>query len=108
MKEGRTIDREADLGSEFRAVANVVHQRGARNIEPDARHGVFEKQAIFGLLDGFEPGANHLDVIFFENAGIGKIDSEIEGCLAAHRRQQGKFAFAMAVDIGHPLATRGE
>ena len=46
--------READLGGKFRAVANIVHQRGAWNIKPNARHGIFEEQAIFRFLDGLE------------------------------------------------------
>ena len=92
------------LAANSAAVANVVYQRGARNIEADTRHGVFEEEAIFRFLDGFEAGADHFDVIFFENAGIGKIDGEIEGCLSTYRRQQGEFARAMAVAIGHPLA----
>ena len=95
---------KADLGCEFRAVANIVHQRGARHIQPDARHGVFEQQPVFRFLDGFEPGANHFHVVFLENAGIGQIDGKIQRRLPSYCRQQGEFAGAAAVGIGHPLA----
>ena len=89
---GADEDREADLAGEVEAVAQVVDQRGLRNFEADADHRVFEEQAVFGLLDGFKLGADELDVVAIENAGVGQIDGEVERRLAADGRQQGEFA----------------
>ena len=91
---GADEHREAELAGEVEAVAQVVDQRRFRNFEADAEHRVFEEQAVFGLLDGLELGADQLDVVAVENAGVGKIDGEIEGGLAADGGQQREFAGA--------------
>ena len=95
---------KADLGCEIGTVTNIVYQRGARNIEADTRHGVLEEEAVFRLLDGFKAGADHFDVVFFENAGVGKIDGKVQRRLATDGRQQGKFTRAMTIAVSHPLA----
>ena len=89
---GADEDGEAELAGEVEAVAQVVDQRGARHVEADADHGVFEEEAVFGLLDGFELGADELDVVAVEDAGVGEIDGEVEGGLAADGGQEGELA----------------
>ncbi len=92
VKLGRMRTGKAELAGEVEAVAQVVDERGARNFEADADHRVFEEQTVFGLLDGFELGADQLDVVAVENAGVGQIDGEIERGLAADGRQQRELA----------------
>ena len=92
MKLGRMSTGKPSLLAEVEAVAQVVHQRGLRNFEADADHRVFEEQTVLGLLDGFELGADQLDVVAVENAGVGQIDGEIERRLAADGGQQRKLA----------------
>src|SRR5208283_3098746 len=75
--------RETELARKIKPVAQVVDESGARHLETDADHRVFEEQTVFGLLDGFKLGANQLDVIPLQNAGVGKIDGEIQCCLSA-------------------------
>ena len=84
---GTNEDGEAELGGEVEAVAQVVDERGARNVEADADHRIFEEQAVFGFLDGFKLGADQLDVVAIENAGVGKVDGEVESRLAADGRE---------------------
>ena len=92
-------NRKADLAGEVEPVAKIVDQRGLRHLESDANHRILEKQTVFGLLDGLKLRANQLYVIAIKNAGIGKIDSEIQGRLTADRRQQRKLARALACSI---------
>ena len=47
-------------------------------------------EAVFGLLDGGNVGADQLDVVFFEHAAVGKFDRKIQRGLAADRRQHGE------------------
>ena len=59
-------------------------------------HGVFEQQAVFGLLDGAELRADELHVVLFEHAAVGQLDREVQRGLSADRGQQGKYARAAA------------
>ena len=86
--------RKTDLAGEIQAVAKIVHQRRLGNIEADANHRVFEEQTVFGLLDGLELGADQLDVVAIENAGVGEIDGEIERRLSADCGEQRELAGA--------------
>ena len=89
---GADDDGEAELAGEVEAVAEVVDERGAGDVEADADHRVFEEEAVFGLLDGFELGADELDVVAVEDAGVGELDGEVEGGLAADGGQEGELA----------------
>ncbi len=53
-------------------------------------HRVFEEEAVFRLLDGRDVGADQDDVVFFQNAAVGKFDRQIERSLSAHGRQHGE------------------
>ncbi len=88
---GTDEHRETELAGVVEAVAKIVDERGTRDFEADANHRVLEEQTVFGLLDGFELGADQLDVVAVENAGVGQIDGEVEGGLAADGGQQSKF-----------------
>ena len=61
---------------------------------PMLAHGVFEKQAVFGFLDGFDLRADQFDAVFFEHAGFGEIHREIQPGLAAHGGEQRVGAFS--------------
>src|SRR6185437_4428092 len=87
-KAGPDEHGEPDFAREVEAIAQIVHQRGFRHIEPDADHRILEEQAIFRLLDGPKLGADQIHVVLVENAGVGKINGQIEGSLASHRGQQ--------------------
>ncbi len=99
VKLGRIRHRETDLAGKIQTVAKIVHQRRLRNLEPDADHRILEQQAVFGLLDRLELGADQLHVVAIENPGIGKIDGEIQGRLPADGGQQRKLARARAPSI---------
>ncbi len=100
---GTDEHRKAELAGKVEAVAQIVDQRGLRDFEADANHRVFEEQAVFGLLDGFELGADEFDVVAVEDAGVGQIDGEIEGRLAADCRQKSEFAGLRIAPQASPL-----
>ncbi len=97
VKRGADDDREADLGGEVEAVAKIVDQGGARHVEADAGHRILEEEAVFGFLDGFEFGADELDVVLVENAGVGEVNGEVERGLPADGGQHGEDAAAAFV-----------
>ena len=51
-----------------------------------------KSESVFGFLDGFELGADELDVIALENAGVSQIDGEIESGLATDGGQERELA----------------
>ena len=59
-----------------------------RRLEADLAHRLLEEQAVFGLLDGLDLRADHLDAVLVENARLGKLDGKIQRRLTAHGRQQ--------------------
>ena len=93
QSERRAHDhRKPDLGAEIQAVAQVVDQRRAWHVEPDASHGVFEQQAVFGLFDGPKLGPDQLYVVTLQHAAIGQLHRKIQRRLPTHRGQQGESA----------------
>jgi hypothetical protein len=94
---GADDDGETDFGGEVEAVAQVVDERGSRNVKADAGHRILEEEAVFGFLDGFELGADQLDVVAVEDAGVGEFDGEVERGLAADCGQEGEDAVAALV-----------
>src|ERR1700677_96292 len=87
---GANNDRKADLAGELNAVFQIIDERRFRHIEADALHGVFKKQAGFGLLNRADLRADQMHVILFEHATIGKFNGEIEGGLSPNRWQHSK------------------
>ena len=99
VNDGRRMTGKADLAANSRPSRILLTSADLRHIEADLRHRVFEEQPVFGLLDGLELGADQLHVVFFENAGVGKIDGEIQCGLSANRGQQRKLPRAVAISI---------
>ena len=58
------------------------------DVQADLPHGVLEQQAVFGLLDGIELGADQLDAVLVEHARLGQLHREVQAGLAAHGGQQ--------------------
>src|SRR5581483_9300220 len=83
---------EPELAAEFKTVFEIVYEGGAWDVEANLRHRVFEEEAVFGLLDGAELGADEDDVVLVEDAAVGEIDGEVEGSLAADGGQYGELA----------------
>ena len=65
-----------------------------RRFEADLAHRVLEQEAVFGLLDGVDFGADQFDAVFFQHAGFGQFDGEIQGGLSADGGEQGVRPFA--------------
>src|SRR5581483_4253127 len=93
QRERRADDHgETDFGRKLEAVFQIVDQRGFGDVEADAGHRVLEEEAVFGFLDGADVRADELHFVFFENAGVGEFDREVQSRLAADGGQQRKPA----------------
>ena len=97
QRERRTDDdREANLAGKVESVFQIVCQCGLRNVEADLLHRIFEEQPVFSLLDRSQLRADELNIVFFEDAGIGEFHREVERSLSTHGRKQSEAAFAAA------------
>ncbi len=70
----------------------MMTERGA--LKADRIHRLAEFLAVFRLLDHVRLGADHLDAVFFKDAGAFKIERAIERRLPAHGRQDRVGAFS--------------
>ena len=80
---------EADFFDRLAGFFQRLHRVAAREIEPDALHGLLEQLAIFGFGDHVGVGADHFDAEFFEDAVLGQVHRQVQPGLAAQRGQQG-------------------
>ncbi len=78
---------------ECEAAFDIGDELRVRRFEADLAHRVFEEEAIFGLLDGVDFGADQFNAVAIEDAGFGQFDREVERGLAADRGEQGIRAF---------------
>ena len=51
----------------FPRFGHAVGDAAARRFKADARHGVLELQAVFGLVDGLGRGADQLALVFVQH-----------------------------------------
>ena len=65
-----------------------VDELRLRRLEADLAHRIFEQQAVFGLLDGVDLGADQLHAVLLQHAGFGEFHREIQAGLAAHGGEQ--------------------
>ena len=65
-----------------------------RRLEADLAHRVFEEQAVFGLLDGVDLGADQFHAVLIEHAVLGQFHGEIQAGLAADGGEQRVGALA--------------
>ena len=77
------------------AFFHCIHGLAARHRFPDFNQQLFEKFSVFGVADGLNRCAEHADVEFIQNPGIGQFHGQVQPCLSAERRQQsvGTFFF---------------
>ena len=70
------------------ASCDVGDHGGRRNFEADFAAHVLEEQPIFGDLDRIELRADQFHAVFFENAGLGELDGEVQAGLSADGGQE--------------------
>ena len=78
----------ADAFGELQAGGDGVDQLRLRRLQADLAHRVLEQQAVFGLLDGVDLGADQLHAVLLEHAGFGQFHREIQAGLAADGGEQ--------------------
>ena len=67
---------------------DVVDELRLRRLQADLAHRVLEQQAVFGLLDGVDLGADQFDAVLVEHARFGQFHREIQAGLPAHGGEQ--------------------
>ena len=87
--KGRTDDdRVADLIGEFDSRRDIFKDIAFRYRLVDVLHGFLEEFAVFRFFNSRQVRTQELDVIFFQDAGIGQLDSHVQADLAAEGSQQ--------------------
>src|SRR5664280_844047 len=91
-RERRPQDQgESELCAELQPILQVIDERGARGFQTDLRHRIFEEQAIFRFLDGFQLRADEDDVVLVEYTAVGQFDSQVQSRLSTDGRQKRKL-----------------
>ena len=87
-ERGTDNRREADPLLFFQRLIQRMRNLRARALQAYLGHGHAEQVPIFGRIDRFARGRNHLDTVFLENALAREIERAVEAGLAAHCRQE--------------------
>ena len=88
VKLGRRMHGIADALGEFQPAVDAVDELRSRRFEADLAHRVLEQQAVFGLLDGVDLGADQLHAVLVEHAGFGQLHREVQAGLPADGGEQ--------------------
>ena len=87
---GRTDHgRKADALDHPTCLVHVVGDTGGWDVEADLEHRRLEALAVLGRGDGLGIGADQLDPVLVEDAGLNQLHRQVQRRLAAERRQQG-------------------
>ena len=70
-------------------LSHVVRYARACRTQTNARHGIFELEAVFSLVNYFGCSTNKLDLVFMQHAVAPQVQRTIECCLPAHGGQNG-------------------
>ncbi len=97
--------RVADGFGGLDALVQAFGDDALRHRLPDARHRLFKQLPVLGHPDGFGLGADHLHVMLFEEAGFLQLDGEVQGVLAAERRQDA-VGFLLEDDLPHRIGRK--
>jgi hypothetical protein len=95
-------DREADDTADGDRLVDAVREPRARHREPDLLHRGLEPRAVLRRVDRVHVGADELDAVSLQHPGVVQRDREVEGGLAAERREQRVRALALD-DAGDAL-----
>ena len=87
VNDGRMMTGKSNFSGELKPIFQIVDQRRLGNVEADLLHGIFEEEAVFGLLDGADLRADKMNVVFLQNAAVGEFNSEVQRGLSANGRQ---------------------
>src|SRR5690606_7210530 len=85
-------DREADVLLDLPCFLERVRDAGARDVEADLLHRIAELLAVLGHVDRLAGRGNQLYAVFLEDAFAIEIEGAVQRGLAAHRRQQRRWA----------------
>ena len=86
---GRTHDyRVADPIGKGHSRGNILHNGAFRDRLPQLLHGLFEKLAVLGLLNGLEGRTQKLHIVFLQHALFSQLHSQVQACLSPQGSQQ--------------------
>src|SRR5262249_4941340 len=70
-RKRRTDDyRKPKTSNNALSLTNISYDFASRRLEADLRHRLFEELAVLRHMDGLGFGADHLDVVFVEDAAL--------------------------------------
>ncbi len=87
-KGGADDGRQADKGLRVQCFFHRMNSARFRRFQAQLVHGVTELLAVFGLVDDLGLGANHFDIILFQNTRGIERQGGVKGRLTAHGREQ--------------------
>ena len=89
VKLGRSTQGKPISCSTSRASARLCTVSPAADLQADLPHRLLEFFAILGLANHVGPGADHLHAVLCQHAVLVQFHRQVQGRLAAQRRQQG-------------------
>ena len=90
----------------FPGFVHAVRNARAGRLQTNFGHGIFELQAVFGLVDGLGLGTNQLYAVFVQYAVVPQIQGAVQRRLSAHGGQDGIRAL-FGNDLLHRLPSDG-
>ncbi len=84
---GPDNQRESDLFCDCLHLRKIVGKPALGNAQADLVHGVAEKLSVFGLVDGFNGGADQFHVVLFKYPCFGGFDGGVQSGLASQSGQ---------------------
>ena len=69
-------------------VVDGIGHFAAGHLDPQLVHGVLELDAVLAALDGIDIDADHLHIVFLEDAGLVQLRAQVQAGLSAEVRQQ--------------------
>ena len=88
-RETRTDDQRhgPDIAGDRQCFVHIVGRTALRQVEPDRTHGLLEQIAVFRTADHFGFRADHFHPVTVKDAGIVKLQRQIQRGLAPQGRQ---------------------
>ena len=80
-------DRETDLGLTLPGLFKAMRNKGLGGLQSNLGHCLAKLFAIFGHVDRFTRGADHLHIVLLQHALAHQVKRTIERGLTAHGRQ---------------------
>ena len=103
---GAEDNRISQLVRDGKGVLNGIGHLAAGHFNSQGIHGLFELNAVFPALNGVNLNADHLDIVFIQNAEFREFGAKVEARLSPQVGKQGIGALFFN-DLAEPLGVQG-